>query len=90
MTYGEKLVWAAVFASNYMKIKNPPPHLLTSSQIDNWAGWERGIVNSAIEDASFAVDYLRESAQEILDGYGGSSKAYQRLMEVLREDNKPQ
>ena len=80
MSHGEQLVWAAVFAKEF-NLKNPPPH--TANDREAWGQWEEGQVSSAIEIASCAVGYLRESGARIEEGFGADSDVYLRLLQVL-------
>jgi hypothetical protein len=73
MTQGEKAIWAAVYARGYAELKNPPHCAFIGERRDEW---EAGTIASAIEDAGYAVLYLREAKERIGDGYSGLVKEF--------------
>lgn len=64
MTDGEKMVWAAVFASHYQKIHEVPPELLVPDKIDELKEYEDAVLSSAADNADAAVWHLRKVCEQ--------------------------
>jgi hypothetical protein len=86
MTEGEKLVWAAAYATKYMENMQPsriPKECLVPSGDKKWHEWEQSQVANAIEHASCAVRYMREAQTRVREGWGPGSETYLMLEEML-------
>lgn len=82
MTQGEKMVWAAVFAQEYVKMMHPDPYFAFINR-DHKKSCEQNSVHQAVEAACGAVEYLREEAPDIKEGFDGVTNVYTMLEEML-------
>ena len=73
MTEGEKLVWAAAYASEYLS--HITSHELIGTSMD---------IPKCIESAWRAVVEMRESRQAVKEGWGESDDVFKMLQEMLK------
>lgn len=80
MTDGEKMVWAAVYATwlHHYETKTRPKHI-------NAEQWEREKVHVAMERAGMAVRHLRLYEESFGQGQGKDSAVYRMLVEVIED-----
>lgn len=73
MTQGEKMVWASVYAIEYMQQKDRACLGITPS------------VETAVELAWAAVFYLRQSRDAVKDGWGDDFEGLEMLDEMIAD-----
>lgn len=75
MSPGERMVWAAAFASK-LDISSPPSSVFQGAQDNSeWAEWEQAQTKAACEYASSAVLLLRETLPDVMKGWEGLDTA---------------
>lgn len=86
MTEGERMVWAAAYASKLTDaMRSPPPAAM--QDLAYYRRWEEGVVNGAVEHASKCVDRMRAALPRIEEGEGADAPMAVRLREMM--DGKP-
>ncbi len=84
MTDGERMIWAATFATcTFPKLYNPPPYLCTPDHESERTEWSKAVVASAVEDAHHSVLNAREAMDSVKDGWGHESGESKALAEMI-------
>lgn len=76
MTKGERLVWAATFSQELkakLSYERQPSYLHRPDNDKERDEWYRAQVTSAVEAAWGAVNYLRKSVPDVIEGFGEPS-----------------
>lgn len=82
MTKGERQVWAATYAAEFVDcLKHPPEYACRSDAARD--EWESGQIHSAVESAGCAVRYLRDNVDSIRRSYNESGPTYLMMCEML-------
>jgi hypothetical protein len=88
MTNGERMVWAATYAVNYVKeMSTQWEHCCGARSNAEYTKLrdeaEEVAIHSAIESASCAVRHLRDAEPEIREGWGEDSDVFKMAEEML-------
>lgn len=84
MSPGAKLVYAAVFASDYRRLVSmPPAEVIHDSR--KWEDWETGMATSAAEVASGAARRFDEIEALMVEGFGEGSEVLADYREMRRK-----
>jgi hypothetical protein len=80
------IVWAAVFAKEF-NISNPPSRCIIGPDAEaEWEVWESTQTQSAIENATGAVERLRASLPDTKHGWGEDHNVCKCLTAILSDE----
>lgn len=84
LTNGEKMIFAAVLAAEFQKqMAKPRPRETIGFSEDartEWARWEAGNVDFAIETAASAVEYMRDAVKRAVETHDDDVTAMLKSM----------
>lgn len=83
MTSGEKAIWASVYAQWIKRIEDTPKEFcVPKPDREKYMAWRAAIICEAVENACYAVEYVRE-AKEAVEGEYGNGEVFKMLCEMV-------